>query len=366
MGYLPSSTTIFSQAPTLGGIWRQRNVVDEGHNTFRAASLFGARLDANEPRPGSELVSFLDQLAGDEVKSQLHQGEVTRIQFRKEDEKYVVFGKNGKNEVIVGLFDSVLICTGNRKARPLNSRVMRTNIDSVERAPLERWQREIRPDEYKEFEAKSPIMIGLGNSTMAMIEEFMKMQSAGHRVNPRILTHLSFDLLRDPGKVIQTGDGEIQGPLYRNPSGLNRVAGDIGRIQGRLDYALQQGWIITDVKSWHVTDNRQDGGGDLSIAVSTKSEKVVIDRVPRIFGLIGYQNDPEMMNRFGCKSDPKTGIVKFDPRTGRVYEKSSAGNRMYVAGTAASSNIDRNQEVIPGMLRSIPLIMFSELLAGEG
>jgi len=86
-----------------------------------------------------------------------------------------------------------------------------------------------------------------------------------------------------------------------------------------------------------------------------------LNNVVQFFYLIGYQNNPDLMKNLGCQVDSVTGVVDYSPLTGQV--KTSFSNdpgRIYISGAAASRPEDRNQEVIPGMISSIPRMVFTE------
>lgn len=362
LGYDPVKTTIFSDRPSLGGTWRQANVLDEGHNTFRSASIFGATLPAVEPRKGEDLSKFLDDLSGAIVPTQVRTATVTGVRFNPTTRHYTVLGRVDGKAAVLGHFDSVFIATGNRRPKELGaSRHMSTNAAEFDSLAIERWQRPIKEAEYRTLEGKYPVVVGLGNSAMAMIGEFMKMQAAGAEIHPRILTHFSLGMLTNPSRAVLTEFGRVEGPLYRDASSLHRIAGDIPKIAQRLEHALASGWIVPEVTSWNV-----NAGDAVTVTVTTRDSAIhTFTPVPRIFALIGYRNDPNFVASLGCKANPQTGELVFDPRSGVVRRDGEDSGRMYVGGAAAATLADRGPEVIPGMMRGIPLAIFSEIVNGE-
>jgi hypothetical protein len=89
-----------------------------------------------------------------------------------------------------------------------------------------------------------------------------------------------------------------------------------------------------------------------------------ITHIPQIYGLVGYQNSAAAMVNFGLIADPATGRLNVNQFTGRAAN-SMGHSRIYVAGNAASQIQDRNQEVIPGIARTVPFIAMSEIIAAE-
>jgi hypothetical protein len=378
LGYFSEATTIFAAAKDLGGIWQQENVVNEGHNIFRNTSIFGATLSADEPRPGSALTNFLKDLRTRTINSHVKKAVVTAVEYDKRTGKYEVFSTTGS----LGTFDNVLICTGNREPRPLNSRWhMSTNVKADSSLAVERWQRQLSLKDYKELQDTTPLIVGLGNSTMAMIGEFQKMQGMigefqkmqgeDFVVHPKILTHLPLERLLDPTAVARerlpgtTGSTEYEyhPPIYRDPSALHRIAGDIPRIAERLEYALERGWIVPNVRSWNILPETPDSLSDgRSFTYEDSSGKTTtVHNVSRVWALIGYRNNANLMRSLGCQCSDD-GEVQFDPLSGRVHEQEGGGRGLFIAGAAAATRNDRNHEVIPGMLDSIPRTMFHVVL----
>lgn len=367
LGYGRDRTTIISPSGKLGGIWTFPNVVSEGHNTFNSIEVLGHQLRAVEPRSGADLQTFLERLQREmPLETYVQRGSGRSVKFDPVSEKYQV-NFEFEGNLVTQEADSVLLCTGNRFPRQLNDGPMQTNANVITHLGIARWQEQIKPEDYPSFHNTRPIIVGFGNSAIAMIGEFMKMREVGIDVNPVILTHYSQLALDNPTQFVQNKGAEIEGPLFRGRFNLTKIAGDIPRIRERYDYALRNGWVVAGVRSWNVGYNGEQKRDNLNVQVITSDGKVkVVDKVPKIWALIGYKTTADGLEKFGVKLDPTTELPLMNPLTGQAQTsfKGDPG-RLYIAGNAASRPGDRNQEVIPGMLSSITRIAFSEIVNSQ-
>lgn len=354
-------TTIYSKDGKLGGIWLYKNVVRGGHNTFASANAFGTVLLGQGERPGEDLQNFLSGLVDGLHTTGVRAATVDDIEYDRRTGKYIIHSHGSDGGSLS--YDSVCIATGLDMPRSLDDGPIKTDAhkNSVK---MIRWLGPISEKDYKLFHNTSPLLIGLGNSTLEMIIEFRKMSAAGIRVKPVILTHYSNKALQNPSYFSGKEDNLIR-PLYRTRGDLTRLSGDISEDSSLFYDAYKDGWIKGDIKSWNVTEEK---GSSYSVTVTrTDGSSFTIETVPRIWALIGYQNDPDVMKRFGCKVIGPHGEIEFDRFTGRVgttFEGSPG--RMYGAGFAVASRDDPNHEVIPGMLRTIPAtVTLGEVIASR-
>lgn len=357
--------TMIDKSGKSGGIWGRNNVVGEGHNTFRSLDLFGVKLSNAEPRPGEDLVGFLEGLS-DFDDHHIIQGDVKLVSYNERTGKYQIY-MNSQDAPLS--FDSVVIATGNEIPKSLNGSKMRTNYSRQEHQTvrMHRWQRQIKETEYNGYQGTSPIVIGLGNSAMAMIGEFLKMQEAGIDFNPVILTHYSDLAINNPHKVVEDKKGRTEGPIFRGFFDLSKVAGDIDRISERYLRALSLGWIKSSVQEWQILEVDQNTRSCKVLINRYGNRNELIENVHGIWALIGYQNNPETMKSFGLKVNDSTGEVQYDPVTQKA-ETQFIGDpgRVYVIGAAASRSGDRNREVIPGMIDSVARTLLADLLEAQG
>ncbi len=368
LGYDRGATTIVGARGTSGGIWNYPFVLGEGHNTFQPFEAFNATIPAVEPRPGSDITAFLESLNSSSKQTVRIQGEARQIDWDAARRKYkVTYAQGGASTSVFA--DSVYIATGNRIPRSLERGPMETNAHTMNGAPLRRWQRQIPESEYSRYQGAAVLCVGLGNSTMAMIGECLKMKNAGVDVRPIILTHYSEAAVRNPRQVVQTAGGTVQGPLYRGPFNLSRIAGDIPRIRERYEQALAAGWIMSDVERWDI-EEFHGRGQDVRSVVGVRSRDGTtrqIENIADMYALVGYQNDPDLMRRLGCVVDPLTGVVEYEGLTGRVRTTfQDDSKRVYIGGAAASRPNDRNHEVIPGMGTTTPMVAFAEIISATG
>ncbi len=347
------------------GIWNQDRVVHRGHNTFATVRAFGARLPADGQRSGQEMEKFLDTVALGLHRSGFREGLVTDVRFDRASEQYVVtIQRDGRSEELA--FDSICISTGNALPRSLDApgSPMTTNAHEV-RAPMKRWQEPLSDKHKEQFSGRRPIVVGLGNSAMEMIEEFLQMEKDGIPVHPRILTHLSRSAIDNPNSVVTNPSGALEGPLFRHPSDLSKLAGDIPKISDRFFDAKVRGWLMPGVRRWEVHFKNPDRREGMYLLVEREEygEKLTtrIDDVPMIYALIGYQNDTERLRSWGCKVHDD-GTLDFDPVTHRVRTTMNDNGGVYVLGAAASTKHNRNAEVIPGMLRDLGELVFTEII----
>lgn len=363
LGY--NDTVIVSPKGQLNGIWNQRNVVDEGHNTFRSVEAFGAKLSVQPPRHGVEFTAFLDKVSEGIPEDRIFHGSVTGISFDKRSNKYrLTLQQEGRTTTQE--FDSVAIATGNSMPKPLDHGPMQTNAHTIPNLRMARWQQQIPAEDYVKFENTSTVIVGLGNSAIAMIGEFMKMERAGIKVNPVILTHYSKRALENPTKIVLNDEGGAEGPMYRTRANLNRIAGDIAEVDNRFQHALKSGWIVPGVRRWDVELQGSAPAEGVSIRISgVNGLSRVVERAGKLWVLIGYQGRPDVLTSYGCRVDPDTGRSVIDPMTGRVSTTLGDNGRMYAIGAVASRAEDRNQEVVPGIMRMVPQMLFADLIAAQ-
>ncbi|PIR52104.1 hypothetical protein COU77_02160 [Candidatus Peregrinibacteria bacterium CG10_big_fil_rev_8_21_14_0_10_49_16] len=367
LGYEYVATTLYSPKGLLGGIWQQDRVADGGHNTFSSIDVLGARLEAREPRPGSAIRHFLHLAQSLYVDHSLNVGRVTNVEIDPHTGQYIVTSVGPYGEE-VQRFDSVLCATGNGIPKNLNAAdaPMITNALDV-RAPLKRWQEQIPRERWHEFHNTHPMVVGLGNSAIEMIQQFVQMREAGVNVRPRILTHYSRDALLHPNKMVRSEYGIIEGPIQRTRANLTKLALDIPRIVRPYDEALRQGWVVPDVTEWNVTEQKGSGKERrMTIEVRTRDGEVRrVGDVPVVYALVGYQNKPELMDSLNVRVVDDSGRIEYDPVLHQAHPARGTSRRMYVAGAMASRPGDRNQEVIPGALQAIAEIAFIEAVRGR-
>lgn len=361
LGYFPEATTLFEPRKELGGIWTQANVIKEGHNSFRGMSVLGATLRASENRPGEELLDYLKALEKMVPHSSISDHSVQSVEYDCSSKRYVVTSRKGGG-VCTALFDSVLIATGNAQAKPLSDLTIPNNFHTFPKASFIRWQNQIPLEHYSRFEDTAPVVIGLGNSALTMMGEFLKMKEAGVNVRPHFLTDLPKVVIDHPGDAWEDSQGIIYHPLYRHPGNLSGVAGDVNHLAQRFLQARNLGWIVSDVEDMRLVTysphssqmNVTYGGGQF----------LRINDIPAFFLLIGYKNNVQLLKRFGCTLNESNGEVEYNPLTGQVVEAldRDGPSRLFIAGAAASRSGDRNQEVIPGMTRTIMHIAVTEML----
>lgn len=358
LGYDPESTLMFSPGGQPGGIWNKPPVVTEGHNTFRQAAVFDQVLRTDNGRPGSDLQTFL---RGHVTASRftLVRGKVEAVDWSAERGKYLVNSKSsrGTREDAV---DSVLVCTGNAIPRALEGGPMETNINDHPEvlALARRWQQTYKPDSIVQEAGRRPLFIGLGNSTLGMLRQLFYSR---HTFEPTVLTHYPHDAVTYPNSGFYHG-GKIFMPLQRRPSDLTGLALDLPQLDMTYGFASAH-WIHAGVRSWNILDYRPESREFL---VEIRDQNTVRrEWFDRLHILTGYQNDPVKMRALGLKVNEKTGEVAYDGVTHQaktVFEGDPG--RVYVAGTAARQKHRPNEEVIPGMMRTLPQIALTEIAAG--
>ncbi len=348
------------------GIWNHDRVALRGHNTFATVRVFGAELSSTGDRTGGEIRDFLDNIGSDLGRSRYREGLVTGVRFDRLSHQYLVtVQKDGASAELP--YDTVCIATGNAQPKDIDApdAPMTTNARAVG-ATMKRWQEPLPEKVRESFRGKSPVVVGLGNSAMEMIAEFLEMQEQGIPVHPRILTHLGRRALAEPDRVVLGTAGTLEGPVFRHPSNLTKVAGDIPKIRDRYEAARLRGWIVPDVRHWEVHYRDPEKREGIYLLVETQSpdggvEHLRIDDVPMIYALIGYQNDAEKLQSWGCKLD-ENGAVQYHPVTHRVETTFGDEGGMYILGAAASRPDNRNPEVIPGMIRDMSQLAFAEIV----
>jgi len=364
LGYAPDATVIIGKARWLGGIWNHERVVDEGHNTFATASAFGAQLPTKFGRDGQELVDFLSEVA-EPIQGNLEQGNVTGVEFDSTLGKYRVLYKRG-NVVVASLADSVCICTGCGVPAPLSSHSMKTNAEDIQGLGkyMKRWQEQL--DDSEEFEGQNPLLVGLGNSTIGMIRQLVEFASQGTDVVPLILTHHTRNALLKQNVLFGRQDGKLDGPLGRTPSNLSKLALDIDDVRDSFKTALDNGWIIDSVSRWDVDGKLLRKKKICRVRIETRRRMTHEMETNRIYALIGYRNDPDVMRALGCAKVSNEGYVQYDPVTHRVSAAfPNDPRRLYIMGAAASLPHNRNEELIPGMMSVVGRIALAEIIAGH-
>ena len=191
------------------------------------------------------------------------------------------------------------------------------------------------------------------------------MIDAGVKVRPYIMRHYSNVGLRESTNLFYS-DVALRNPLFRGRFILSRIAGDIPRIRERFDRAVRSKWIVPNVTEWNILPDEQGSTLHRVQVLRANGQEATLDKVSKIYALIGYQNDTRMMDRCGIGHDHITGEIYFEVTTGRIRsDLRDGGGRFYVAGAAAARHHDRNHEVIPGMMRTLPWIAFSEVVAAN-
>ncbi len=361
MGYKDEATTIISaRGKKLGGIWHYPGVVAEGHNTFASAQFLDSHLSAIEPRPGYVVQQFLADLTA-ELGSNIHHGKATKATFDPETRLYTVSTTHDGQESTVTA-NSVCIATGNARPRSIDDQSAFKNVRISPRTPIKRWQEDIPESRWHEFENTTPVIVGLGNSAMAMWHMFSKMRVKGVNVKPIIITHHTKRAVENPNELIRNSD-ELEGPLARHPSALSRLALDIKRISDRYHDALDSGAILTDVSAWQTAKN--DGKWTLTAHDQRTGNKTVINNITVVYVLIGYQNDPALMEALGCQVAPD-GTVDYDPVTYMVHpaDENPDNNGICILGKAAYTRFSQSIETIPGIMGAIPNLVAAELVRG--
>lgn len=358
LGYDSEATLLFSPGGQAGGIWNKRPVLDEGHNTFRQATAFGETLRTDIGRPGVDLQDFLRAHVKASRLTSIR-GTVDGVEWSSEDGKYHVKSKSSQGRRVDPV-DAVLICTGNAIPKPLDSGPIETNVSDYPEvlAAARRWQQTYKPESIESDAGQRPLFIGLGNSTLGMLRQFYE---SDRQVGvPTVLTHYPSLSLLHPGYGFYH-KGKVFMPLQRRPSDLTGLALDIPRLEKAYFYA-QSNWIIPGVQAWNIRDYRP-ASKEFLVEINSDSG-TRREWFDRLHILIGYQNDPAKMAALGLKVDQNNGELSYDGFTHQAKTNFEGDpKRVYVAGVAARKRGRPNEEVIPGMMRTLPRIALTDIAA---
>lgn len=340
LGYHPEETVVLNNRNTPGGIWNNVNVLQGGHNTFAPLNFLSHTLPAKEPRPGADITKFLGGMIAPNRDS-FRNGVSVKAVSSGDNGYLVTYQEQGA--FVQTKASAVVVATGATIPRDLNSPGSPIKFESeVENFPIGRWQFKIKPELWTQYHNTTPVIVGLGNSTLEMLSQYREMREAGINVKPIVLTHFSDEEIRRPTEITATVVAPSK--LVRGRYDLTKLELDIERIKHVYDYAIQNGWIVGGVKSWRVNADQT-----ITYKVGRKNTKLKeLPNVPnRVQALIGYKPDYDFLARLGVMDsdtliDPVTG--KFTPK----FEDSH--HNIYAMGSLASTAGNRNNETMPGMV----------------
>lgn len=358
LGCPPECVTLF-ESGRLGGIWNNSDVTDGGHNTFAPLDICGLRLTG--PSDGRDVQRFLGHIAKEIPASSVRPSRVEGVRYASERQTYFVSSGESEEE-----FDAVCLCTGIGEPISLDSGPMMTNAHRfADRLPIARSQKTIPAQDWERFHGTRPLIVGLGNSAMRMLQQFVQMQQADVDVQPTILTHFSREALEHPDQPLIPSPSGFPVSLFRSSAHLRGIQADVPGMEELYWHAYWHGWIRSGVQSWNVAEDTIGSGSlaaDITYANGDHQQgSDRVDAIPEIFVLTGYRPPPDFLRKLDCDLD-QNGCLVRDPHTGRVRASEEGfGSRLYALGGVARGN----SSVLPGIISDAGKVIFADCIAAH-
>jgi hypothetical protein len=338
----PKNITIFDPANRFGGIWRDKDVRMGGFNNPVPLSFTDDHHLDTRDRRGNNMRDFLDDIAGEYLRKVRFVGSEVTSLVRDDEGTWQAKAGRKHHEA-----DYVVLANGTPIPRKLDGKRISTNLDELDHGKQPLVERQQRKLTNRELRSGRPIvLIGLGNSTAAMINQIHRYEWNHRAVVPYyVLTDRSWGEVRFPDHNTRM-NGKPTKPVFRDPKNgyLTGFSGDLSRDQYNYWYMVESGRIMTGVEA--ITHNGH-------LEAKSKRDKLIIDD-PLIFALIGNERDPKLFDQIksinGKGHEPQ--IRACD---GAVATKEHGYNsNVFAIGAVAATRRNPNAAVIPGIMSQVP------------
>ena len=342
-GAQAENMTLIDSLGEFGGIWSQKWAQSGGFNNPASLQFFEDHHLPLEDRAGTNMHEFLHSIAQDYLADAKHITDTVMTAKHTQTGSWVV----RTDQDLYAEADYLTLSTGINKPHRINGRRISSNLDyyvmnSHPGIKVERYQRELTEHE---LTSGRPIMlIGLGNSTAAMIHKIQQFEDqTGVTVPYYIITDLPAIAIEQPTAAAPGRDK----PLYRNPAHayLTGYSGDLDRDHSSLQRALAENRIITDANSVYF-----DPETSQLIVTNSEDHSSNVVTSPHVFALIGYEKNTELLQ--SVTDDVTEDTIR--PSDGAIYtpEQGYLSNA-FAVGACAATTSNPNAAVIPGILGQV-------------
>lgn len=322
------------------GIWAKPNVYGGTKNNPRALTFGDSQLERAQgdgSKDGDHVKRFIEDINnGDDAtrKAEIAAVYPNRTNFAHElvDQKQVSY-----------TFPIVINCMGTGKPRELHDPERMKLLAGSDSPNVVRWQTLLEP---KEMDNKRYCLIGLGNSTAEMMNQFYEaIDDRGMEVDFQILTHFPEDAIFNPSETVQNLRGIYR--LFRDLTkpDLTGFQGDLERTRVNYFRALAEGRIVSDVTEW--------GQKGRFVGYNTRSGKHDKDmEADKVFALTGYRHSVTNLQDMGI---PVTadGHPRYD-FDGEFRNSDGILKGYFGFGAVLDAPHNKNSVVIPGMMFRLP------------
>jgi hypothetical protein len=329
------------------GIWGKAWVQEGGFNNPTPLEFSLGELLIPEDRSGSHMFSFLDSIAQNHLGTSPFINETATDIAYNEDGNLLVATDSG-TEIAA---DYVILATGTPHPRRIDGVRLRSNLDSIppDSLMVERYQRTLTPEELRS--GRHIVLIGLGNSTAAMLRQIKAHEQKHHTVVPlTVFTDAPDEAIQNPTLALPGRKSVFRQPVAQHYTGYS---GDLPEDLSCYNWAVQRGAIVGDVDGVHFDLTSRD----LIITRRDGSVTPVIHD-PHIFALLGYERDTHLFKQLGvtakvpvAMSAPGIYIPDIRASDGAVRTDSRGYlSNVFAVGAVAATQKSPNAGIIPGIM----------------
>jgi hypothetical protein len=340
MGF--SNIDIYEKSSKNYGIWGLDHVANGTRNNPRNISFQGQVMKA-APGTGREVRDFLSNIyLFTAIRKEVKSVGGSSLNY------YLTFADGTEKS-----YPIVINCLGLGKPAKINDPKRMTTSVSASLAG-ERWQTQLTREAVKR---NSFAFIGLGNSTMEMIQQLQKFEDEGIEVDYKIFTHYPNDSVNNPDSTVEIDKKKFR--MFRDLQASNLVdlQGDLPATRVAYFRALREDRIVSGVSEW----DREDGS---IIARDEDSRYIDSHQFDRLFTLIGYKHEEGTLQAFGCVTKKGEALYDYDGEMhDSTFETADPDYRLkkglFGFGAILDSSYNRNAIVIPGMVHRIGDLAYS-------
>ncbi|MDB5185727.1 MAG: hypothetical protein JWL85_250, partial [Candidatus Saccharibacteria bacterium] len=240
--------------------------------------------------------------------------------------------------------------------RRIDGSRIRSNLDTIvsevlpEKLIVERHQRRLTDEELAL--GRPIVLLGLGNSTAAMLHQIHRYEDAhpGKAIDYLVLTDLPKAAVEDPTREVNGHKSVFRKPKQKYLTGYS---GDLERDRESYYRALDDKRIVPGVCA--VNYDRVTGSLVIEDAEGEwETEKALV------FALIGYERDQKLLRSIGALVG---GEVSIRPCDGAVStETDGYSSSVYALGSFAATRENPNAGVIPGIQGQVPGTFLTHLI----
>ena len=365
---------ILDESGKFNGVWKMNSLSKGTINNPFNINFLGIRLAASTGQQGSgaKLISFLDQvvsgkkdLNGERMKNyfmsempELIRAKIKNIKAGSLNHKITYLDDKSQQKTIKAPI--VINALGLGKPTDLSDKdsPMKTSTPQL-CGP--RWQIQITETLAKKLNTKHLILIGLGNSTIEMLMQIQEWNKKGFDIKYKVLTHYPDESVQNPDKYV-----EHKGKSYRvfrdlTKSNLVDVEGDIPAARDAYMNALVDNNIIPAVKEWSRNLEEQ------TILIKLQNGENLELPADQQLTLTGYKPTNKIYQEMNIHLDnDNCPLYDYDGEVQRISAEDEKTSRTYkgysIIGAIRANHNEPNALVIPGIMDSLPKLIFNTIL----